>query len=95
MSEPCCPQCGARRSELAEVRAGRVARRYGFDLADLQRRDQRKVVCRARMLAAASLRRAGCSLREIANVLHRDRSTVLHAIRTAEARAGWDTEMSA
>jgi hypothetical protein len=79
-----CPACGASAKSLASEMGERIARRYGYELHELQAPGQKRDAVTVRKLIACVLREAGFSLPVIACVLNRDHSTVLHGLKQVE-----------
>lgn len=68
-----------------EVRA--ILSRYGLTIADLRAGGRRrKDVIQARQQVSWTLRQAGWSYHKVGRYLHRDHSTIMHAVRQWEAR---------
>lgn len=98
LTDPTLPdQVLFRVAELIEPILGRrraaatgddLLRRRGVTLDQLRARDRDPDLSRTRQDLALLLRRNGWTLTAIGKLLHRDHTTVLHAIRRAEAREG-------
>jgi chromosomal replication initiation ATPase DnaA len=63
-----------------------VARRHGVTVAEVLSTDRRRILVWARQEAAYLLRGQDLSYPQIGELLHRDHTTVIHAVRSYDAR---------
>lgn len=71
--------------ESAVALFGRCCREIGAEVADLRDTKRSRLVAQQRKCVAATMRLAGASVAEVADLLHRDESTIALWDRTSDA----------
>lgn len=81
----CCPGCGGSAEMVARDIAERIAKRYGYDLWELQSPSRARDRVTVRRMISCVLRRDGFSLPVIATALNRDHTTILFGLQRVDA----------